>query len=68
MEVKEERSESEYKAIPLKIRIIIRLIVILLRYLQPKLEKHQMAAYFEISSYADLLEDNLEKADEPKLQ
>jgi hypothetical protein len=68
MEVKEERNEAEYKAIPLKTRILIRLIVILLRYLQPKLEKHQMSAYFAIESYADLLEDQLEDADEPKLQ
>jgi hypothetical protein len=68
MEVKEERNEAEYKAIPLKIRVIIRLVVILLRYLQPKLAKHQMSAYFAIESYADLLEDQLEDADEPKLQ
>lgn len=67
MEVREERDDKAYKEIPVKIRILIRLIVILLRYLQPKLEKHQMAAYFEITTYADLLEDNLESMDN-KLQ
>jgi hypothetical protein len=67
-DLREEKIEDEYKTIPLKARIIIRLVIALLRILHPILRDQKMAAYFSIESYADLLEDNLEEAEATQLQ
>ena len=62
--MKEEKDKVAYKTIPLKTRIVIRLVILVLRVLQPMLKKNEMAAYFAIESYADLIEDNLEEPEE----
>ena len=63
-----EKDENAYKAIPLKIRVYIRIIIFMINILNIMLKKHKIAPYFSLESYAELLEDNLEKSDEPKLQ
>ena len=66
--MEEKTVEDEYKTIPLKARIIIRVVIMLLRIIHPILKDQKMAAYFSIESYADMLEYNLDEADSNQLQ
>jgi hypothetical protein len=59
----EQSNKKLYKTIPLRVRILVRVIVFLIRRLQPTLEKSEMSAYFSIGSYADQVEDKLEVAE-----
>lgn len=62
--LKEEKDQEVYQTIPFKTRVVIRLVIMLLRILQPMLRKNEMAAYFAIESYADMIEDKLEEKED----
>jgi len=57
----EQRDQAAYKEIPLRARIVIRVVVWLLRKIAPLLDSKGMSPYFSIDLSASYLEKALEK-------